>query len=90
MMSVSKNRKNKYDLFEVIFSGINNLGNTVVFCISLFDIKSKETYHMIFQTFFNKLFIYKIASPSVFVVPLEEGAIEAIQAMNKQIKIISN
>ena len=53
MMSVSNNRKNKYDLFEIIFTGINNLGNTVVFCISLFNIKSKEAFQLIFQKFFD-------------------------------------
>ena len=44
MISVSKNRKNKHDFFEILFTGINNLGNTIVFCIALTNIKSKESY----------------------------------------------
>ncbi len=79
-MSVSNNRKNKYDLFEIIFTGINNLGNTVVFCISLFNIKSKEAYLLIFQKFFDLLNINKISCPSIFVSPLEKGTIDAMQS----------
>ena len=82
MISVSKNKKNKYDFFEIIFSGINNLGNTIVFCIALLNVKSKETYQLIFQIFFEKLNLNKILTPNVFVLPLEQGVIDSIQNIN--------
>jgi len=54
LISVSKKRKNKYGLFQMHFTGINNFGRVVVFATGFTNIKCKEAYKYIFEEFKKK------------------------------------
>mmetsp|Transcript_5661 Transcript_5661/g.8961 ORF Transcript_5661/g.8961 Transcript_5661/m.8961 type:complete len:87 (-) Transcript_5661:1654-1914(-) len=49
LVNVTNKRKNKYEFFSVLFSGINNMGNIVVFALAFVDIKCKEGYDWILK-----------------------------------------
>ena len=54
LVNVAKKRKNKYGLFQVHMTGINNYGRAVVFATGFTNIKCKEAYSWIFQEFYKR------------------------------------
>jgi hypothetical protein len=55
MISASKKRKNKYGLFQIHITGINNFGRTVVFAVAFTNIKCKESFVWIFKQYQKQL-----------------------------------
>lgn len=75
LVSVSKRRKNKYDMFNMIISGINNLGNCVIFAYAMTNVKCKKSYYWIFDQLFQRL--GQDTEPQLMVMPLDEDLINA-------------
>ena len=48
LINVSRKRKNKYGLFQVHMTGVNNFGRAVVFATGFTNIKCKEAYQWVF------------------------------------------
>lgn len=48
LINVTRKRKNKYGLFQILMTGINNFGRAVVFATGFTNIKCKEAYQWIF------------------------------------------
>jgi hypothetical protein len=44
LINVTRKRKNKYGLFQILMTGINNFGRAVVFATGFTNIKCKEAY----------------------------------------------
>eukprot|EP00347_Sterkiella_histriomuscorum_P015287 403357600 len=79
LVSVSKKRKNKYGLFQLHMTGINNFGRTVVFATGFTNIKCKEAYEWIFKQFNQRCISNDIQLPDVFITSLEQDIIDAKQ-----------
>ena len=51
LISASRKRKNKYGLFQIYFSTINNYGRVVVLGIGVTNIKCRQGYEWLFQQY---------------------------------------
>lgn len=55
LISVSKKRKNKYGLFHIHFTGINNFGRIITFAVGFLNIKCTNGYEWLFKQFVDKI-----------------------------------
>ena len=79
LVSISRRRKNKYDFYCIKLTGINNMGNTLIFAIAFTNIKCKETYDWIFKTFLNRAQNEFVGKTKLMVVPLEKDMFESVK-----------
>lgn len=77
MISISRRRKNRYDFYCLLISGINNYGYAVIFAIAFTNIKCYESYSWIFNHFIKRSKIANIPTkPDLLVCPLEQEIID--------------
>ena len=89
MVSVSKKRKNKYDFYTILLSSINNYGNPVVIGLGFTNIKCKEAYAWLLQCYVNRVRERNgDPQPELMVVPLESEAIDSIDVVFKQKRVM--
>jgi hypothetical protein len=79
LISCSRKRKNKYGLFQIHFTTVNNFGKVVVLAIAFTNIKCKQGYIWMFQKYIEKTLEEQIALPSVVVTNMDPEVIEALQ-----------
>ncbi|CDW88447.1 protein far1-related sequence 5-like [Stylonychia lemnae] len=79
LVSVSKKRKNKYGIFQIHMTGINNFGRAVVFATGFTNIKCKEAYQLIFKQFNQRCLDNDIQLPDVLITSLEQDILDAKQ-----------
>ncbi len=77
LVNVSKKRKNKYGLFQIHMTGINNYGRAVVFATGFTNIKCKEAYNWVFQEFSQRCLNENAELPSVLLTSLEPDILNA-------------
>lgn len=93
LISVSKKRKNKYDFYTLLISGINNYGHTVVMALAFLNVKAKESYAWILRSYSDKMTEEgNDPQPNMVVVPLENEALDAVDLVFKDKKpyVIAN
>ena len=71
LINVAKKRKNKYGLFQIHMTGINNFGRAIVFATGFTNIKCKEAYQWIFQEFSKRCLSQNVELPAVLITSLE-------------------
>ena len=71
LVNVAKKRKNKYGLFQVHMTGINNFGRAVVFATGFTNIKCREAYKWIFDEFAKRCHAHQLPLPRVVISSLE-------------------
>lgn len=77
LVNVAKKRKNRYGLFQIHFTGINNFGRAVVFAIGFTNIKCKESYRWIFEEFSKKCCLANnLELPSVILTSMEQDLLD--------------
>ena len=77
LISCSRKRKNKYGLFQIHFSSVNNFGRVVILGLGLTNIKCKPGYVYMFNHYIQKLQEEQIPLPKVVVTNLDMEVIEA-------------
>ena len=77
LITVSKKRKNKYGLFQIHMTGVNNFGRAIVFATGFTNIKCKEAYQWIFQEFSKRCLNNSVDLPTVIVTSLEQDVLDA-------------
>lgn len=77
LINVAKKRKNKYGLYQVHITGINNFGRAIVFATGFTNIKCREAYVWIFQEFSKRCLNNGTTLPNIVVTSLEQDVLDA-------------
>lgn len=77
LVSVARKRKNKYGLFHIFFSSINNFGRVVILGIALTNIKVKQGYEWIFRQFAERVTLLGYDLPKTLITNADPELMEA-------------
>ena len=77
LISCSRKRKNKYGLFQIHLSTVNNYGRVVILALGFTNIKCKQGYLWMFQKYIERTLEEHIELPKVVVTNLDPEVIEA-------------
>jgi hypothetical protein len=77
LVSISKKRKNKYGLFHIHFSTINNFGRVVILALGLTNIRCRQGCEWLFKQYTERALSVGISLPSVVITNLEQEVIDA-------------
>lgn len=81
LISASRKRKNKYGLFQIYFSTINNYGRVVVLAIGVTNIKCRQGYEWLFHQYIERANSIGAPLPAVVITNLDPEVIEAEQTV---------
>ena len=81
LISCSRKRKNKYGLFHIFFTTVNNFGRVVVLGLALTNIKCKQGYEWMFQQFTERIQEAGNELPKVVITNADAEVMEAISTV---------
>ena len=71
LISASRKRKNKYGLFQIYFTTINNYGRVVVLAIGVTNIKCRQGYEWLFNQYIERATSIGASLPGVVITNLD-------------------
>ena len=78
LISVSKKRKNKYGLFHVHFSTVNNYGRVVILGLGMTNIKCKQGNEWLFEQYLERARQIGLSPPKVVITNLDPEVIDGV------------
>lgn len=81
LVNCSKKRKNKYGLFHIFFSTVNNFGRVVILAVALTNIKCRQGYDFIFKSFAERVNKEGLELPKVVITNADSEVMESATAI---------